>query len=121
MPQETDLVGVGMPFALAAQLGNQAAAVTCAGTSQATATTALTKLNLLTAASSQTGVVIGGTPLLGSPHYFATTSSTSAVVYAPVGHTLNGSASTSGLTVAQNKSALLIQTSLKNWYSILTA
>ena len=118
MPQATDLVGLGFPPQVADELGHQASAVTCAGTTQATATPALTKNVTLTAASSLTGVIIRSTAAIGTPHYFSNPSATGALVYTPVGSTLNGAASTVPLTLAQNKAAILIQTARGVWVSI---
>lgn len=123
MPTDTDLTGLGMSPFQASALGNQPSNLTATGTSQATAATALTKNVVINAQSSQTGVIIASTSKIGSDHYFSngTASATSAIVYAPVGHSLNGSASTTGLTLAQNKMCYLFQFSNKVWYSNLTA
>lgn len=122
MPTETDLMGEGMSPFLAAQLGNTPNLVTCAATSSQTgATVILSKNSELSAAdSSHNSAILQATSKIGSPFWFFTSSSTSAIVYVPVGHNLNGSAN-AGLTIAQNKGALLFQYKLKNWMSILTA
>lgn len=120
MPTETDLVGLGVAPQLAQSLGNQPNVVTCAGTAQGTATTILTKNSELSAASSQTGAIIPSTAHIGSPYFVFTSSSTSAVVYVPSGHYLNGTQN-AGLTVAQNKGAILWQYKKNYWASVLTA
>lgn len=120
MPQASDLTGLGVPPQVASALGNQATAVTCAGTAQTTATAILSHLAELTAASSQTGAILPATALVGTPYYVFSAASTSAVVYVPSGHYLNGSQN-AGLTVAQNKGAVLIQYKKNYWTSVLTA
>lgn len=121
MPTETDLCGLGMSPFLAQTLGNQPSNVTCTGTAQTTAAAMLTKNVVLNAQSSQTGAIIPSTAKVGSPHYFAngTLSGASAVVYVPVGHSLNGVASQSvGVTIAANHAGILIQLSPRVWYTI---
>lgn len=120
MPTGDDLVGLGMPPSLASILGNQPSSLTCTGTAQGTAATILSKLIELVAASSQTGAILPSGAHIGSPFYVFCSSSTSAVVYCPSGHTLNGTANNS-LTLAQNKSAYLVQYKKGFWTSNLTA
>lgn len=124
MPTADDLLGLGMPSSLASELGNQPSNLTCAGTSQATAATALTRNVVLTAGASATGVIIPPRAKIGSPWYFSNPGATGALVYAPASTaavgatTLNGAASTVPLTLAQNKSAILFQTKAGVWVSI---
>lgn len=120
MPTGDDLVGLGMSAQLAAELGNQPSTLVTTGTTQATAAKVLTKNVTLTTAGSATGAVIPSGKI-GSPYFFFNPTATSGVIYAPVGDNLNGAASTTGLTLAQNKGAMLWQTSKGNWASILTA
>lgn len=120
MPTQTDLVGVGMPPLQAAVLGNQPQAVTCAGTTQATAAAIRTHNTELTAAASQTGAILPSGALIGTPYYTACVSSTAAVVYCPIGATLNGTLNNS-LTITQNKAVTMWQSSLNQWRTNLTA
>lgn len=110
-----DLMGVGLPAAVAGRLGHQPASITCAGTAAGTATVMTSKMCQLSAASSQTGAMLPDTNGLCIVN---TLSSTSAVVYAPNSGTINGAAS---LTLAQNKTAFLQQFSAGVWFSALTA
>lgn len=120
MPQPTDLMGLGMPPILSAALGNAANAVTCAGTAQATATKIKTHNSELVAASSQTGAILPSNALIGTPYFVNVSSSTSAVVYVPVGQLLNGVTNDS-VTLATKKAAILWQYKLNNWTSLVTA
>ena len=108
MPQETDLAGLGMAAQLASALGNQASTVVCAATSSQTGATVIKSKNVeLTAAdSSHNSAILVSTSLIGSPHYFFTSTSTSAIVYVPVGDYINTSQN-AGLTIAQNKGAII--------------
>ena len=127
MPTETDLTGLGMAPSLAAELGNQPNVVTCTGTSsQAGAATIYTKNSELSAAdSSHNGAILPAAAKVGSPFFLFTSSSTSAIVYPPVNHYLNGGTSNS-LTVAQNKGAICFKykqtaAGVGYWFSILTS
>ena len=122
MPTSDSLMGHGMPGELAGFLGNDPKTVTCAGSTQATATRALVRNSEITGAS-LTGVFISTNRMVGTPWYFfnANPTAVSVIVYAPVGDNLNGAASTTGLTLAQSKSAILFQYKKNNWASILTA
>jgi hypothetical protein len=119
MPTADDLTGLGMAYELAALLGNQPANLTATGTTQSTAALALTKNSYINAQTNQTGVIINSTAKIGTPHYFSngTASATSALIYAPTGHTLNGVASSTPLTLAQNRMCTFFQASLKNWFT----
>lgn len=115
-PTSDDLLGLGIAPNLAAEMGNDAVAVTCAGTAQSTATLIKQKNVTLTAASSQTGAILPSGAKVGSPFYLVCTSSTAAVIYAPVGHILvNTGAATSSTngtaTLAQFKSGIVWKSS----------
>ncbi|HET9285692.1 MAG TPA: hypothetical protein VFR24_27385 [Candidatus Angelobacter sp.] len=120
MPQGDDLVGVGFSAQEADLLGNTANTLTCTGTSQATAATVKTKNTTLSAAASQTGAILNSSAHIGSPFYFNCTSSTAAVVYCPVGQTLNGNINDSK-TVNQNTSLIIWQASKGKWVSVVSA
>lgn len=122
MPTREDLTGLGMAPELSNLLGNSPKLVTCAGTSQGTATAILTHNVELNAQSSQTGAILPSSAKIGTPYFLAngTTSATSGVVYVPVGHTLNGTLN-NGLTLAANKAAIIWQYRTNFWASVLTA
>ena len=120
MATVADLMGYGMPAALAQFLGKTPAAVTCAGTSSTTATTMQSKIAVLTAASNQTGVIIPASASLGSVWYLTKPGSTGAVLYPPAGCTFDTSASTS-LNIAQYNSVAVIRTSSTTFMTIVSA
>ena len=119
MPSALALMGKGMPAQLAQTVGTDYSALTCTGTTQGGAAQVLSKMVALTAASSQTGAIL---PIseLQEEFNFVTLSSTSAVVYVPSGHYLNGTQN-AGLTIAQNKAAKIWQYKPNYWTYILTA
>ena len=126
MPQATDLMGVGMSPYPAEQLGNNASTLVCAGTSsQANAAKILSKNVELTAAgSTANGALLQSTALIGSPHFFFCSTSTSAIVYPPSGDYMNGSQN-AGVTVAQNKGVIIwkykVASGAGYWASVTTA
>ena len=120
MPTSDGLMGLGMSPFLASQMGNQDSIVTCAGTSQATATLIKTHMPEFSAASSQTGAIFNASASVGNPHFLFCSSSTAAVVYPPVGQTINGTLNGS-FTLSQNKMAIAIQYKKGFWSTLLTA
>ncbi len=120
MPTADDLVGLGMPAQVSEILGGNPNALTGAGTTQADAAKVLTKNTELSGASNS-GVVIPTTASVMRPYYFYNSGANSVIVYAPVGGTLNSAASTTGLTIATHKGAILWQYKKGAWASILTA
>lgn len=120
MPTSDALMGHGMPPHQALDLGGNPKSLTATGTTQGGAAKVLTKNTEILTSSSQTGVVIPAGAQVMNPYYFFNKNSDSAVIYAPVGDTLNGAASTTGLTLAQNKAAILYQYKKGAWASILT-
>lgn len=115
-----DLLGLGMPAQLAAMVGANPSKLTTAGTTQATAATMLTRNAELSTGAGQTGAVPNPAAALMNPYWVTNQTATTAVVYVPVGHTLNGTLNSS-VNLAQFKSLLLWQYKPKNWTYILTA
>ena len=122
MSTVSDLMGLGMPAALANRLGLTPAVITCAGTTQAAATTIQTHLSILSTGTSTTGAILPSSASLGGVFVAACTAATTAVVYCPVSGTLNGTTN-AGLSVAQNKTAIFYRLtgSGDDWVSVLTA
>jgi hypothetical protein len=116
MALQTDLMGLGMPAALAARLGYNPIATTAAGTDSAHATLIDSKMVNITAASSQTGVILPSVP--GAVWFLACTSSTSAVIYPASGATISGASSQ---TLAQNKNMIVWQYSGTLYFHIILA
>jgi len=118
MPTKEDLMGFGMsPFA-ASDLGNTPVSIAGAGTTQATATPIRSSLVLVTAATNQTGAILPSDAKIGTPYFVVSVSGTAAVIYAPVGHTINGVASATAHTFsAAAGMQIFIRVSATAWFS----
>lgn len=122
MARVRDLMGSGLSAQAAKAVAGTAGTVTAAGTTQGTATRLSYAANAVSAASSQTGVVLptaaqGSMP--GDVVYIRTTSSTAASVYPGGSDTLNGS--TSAISVAQNKMLTCVRFTNSTWGAMVTA
>lgn len=122
MARVRDLTGTGAQPTHAEAIAGTYGAVTAAGTGASTATLLSYETNAVTAASSNDGVILptgaqGSNP--GDTCYVLTVSSTTAKVYPGSGDTINGS--TSAVSVAQNKQAVLKRYSATQWGAMVTA
>jgi len=117
---EDSLTGLGVPTQLATLMGAQPKVVAGAGTSQTTAATLVSRGAEVTASASQTGVIPASDAPIMTPFALTNSTSTTAVVYVPVGHYLNSSQNAS-VNLAQNKAIYLWQYKSKYWTYILTA
>jgi hypothetical protein len=122
MPASSDdnLVGFGMNPIQASMLGANPVAVAGVGTSQTGAATLKGKSCELTTSGGQTAFIIPAVRGMQEPQHVFTSSATTALVFVPVGHTLNGTLNGS-LSVAQNKAAILWQYNKGFWASLLAA
>ncbi len=124
MPTSQDLMGYGTPSHQATLLGDDTVVVTATGTTQATAAPLRGDdggIFEITAASVQTGVILPSTALLNCQFFLASVGGTAAKFYAPVGHTLNGVASSTGLVFQAATGAVIVQqTRPKVWWTIGT-
>ena len=123
MPTSDALMGFGMPSQQASQLGANPNALTTTGTSQTTAAVLKSRNTELVTAASQTGAIPPATAGVFDLYFITNQASTPAVVYVPVGHTLNGSlnGTVASGSLAQFKTVILYQYKSKNWTYILTA
>lgn len=120
MPESTDLVGVGVPPYLANLLGNDDSILTTTTTSQSTAALIKTNNVELSTSGGQTAAILSASLPIGTPVYCFTSTATTALVFCPVGHTMNGS-SNGSVSIAQNKAAIIWQYKKNFWCSVLTA
>jgi len=119
MSTVADLMGLGMPAALASRLGNTPAALTGTGTSQATAALISQHVTMLNAQTSQTGAVFSSNASLGAPIYVVSpvgVSAVTGVLYCPVSGTMNGTTNGSVL-LTTGKTAIFVQTAALAWVS----
>lgn len=116
MPSSQDLMGTGMPSMQADLLGYDPQAVTATGTTQATAAAIRSEMPQITATGGATGAILPSDAKIGSPFFVSSIGGTAAKIYAPVGHTLNGVASSTGLTFqAATGTAIFIRTGTTTW------
>jgi hypothetical protein len=123
MGKTSDLMGLGMPGPLAANLGYDDVTVVAAGTTAATATEIGLQASFVTVdtATSQTGVKLNASTPLFKPIIITSPDSDTAIVYPPTSGTINGgTATTGGQNLAQNKTAMYIRQTAVKWVSILT-
>lgn len=122
MSTVADLMGLGMPGALASRLGFTPTTLTTTGTSATTAAAIQTKLTILTTASSQTGAILPAAASLGGIFIVTNPTATTGIVYPDSGGTINGgTATTGGQNIAQNKTIIFIKVANLTWVSVLTA
>lgn len=115
------LMGLGMPAQQAEQLGgNPSARGPGVGTAQVGAKTVISKNTELTPTAGQTAYVLPNALFQDFQLYNSAATAVSALVFPPVGHTLNGSLNAS-LTIAQNKAAIMWQYKPSFWTSIVAA
>jgi hypothetical protein len=104
----SDLTGLGMSPALASKLGNNVAPVAGAGTTQATATKIVGGTTLATPAASNTGFILDSAASTTRLFFFFNLSATvTAVLYPPVGGSINGGAANAPISIAPLTGALI--------------
>jgi len=116
---EDALTGLGMPAQLAQLMGSNALTQAGTGTAQAGATLLRDQSIELTTSGGATAFILQDWGI-NVPQLVFCSSATTALVFCPVGHTLNGTLNAS-LSVAQNKGAMFWEYKPKFWASILTA
>ncbi len=116
-----DLMGLGMPAALADRVGNATIAVTGTGTSAGTAATLSGgHIYLLTSATSATGGIISSNMSIGSVWFIscATGATASGVIYPPSGATITNASS---VTLAADKNMIVWRYSSTLLFHIILA
>jgi hypothetical protein len=117
MASKEDLVGAKMPWPQADRLGFTNVAITCAGTTQATATPITSKCATLTTGASATGAALPNVP--GDFGFVFNSTATTAVVY-PNGAsgTINNGSAGAGINLAQNKGMIWFCTASNVYYTV---
>lgn len=100
-----NIAALGIATEAAKLLGERIGAATLSGTTQATAAALVGTVCIVTAAASQTGGILP-THNIGRTQEVVNTSSTTAVIYPPLGGQINGLTANTGVNVAANKSAI---------------
>lgn len=121
MATQTDLMGLGMPGPLAQLLGNMPAGLTGATTAQATGTPITSSMAELTTAGGATAFTFRSTTSISRLFFLFNPSSTTALIYPPVGGNINGAATDAAFSLAQNKAAIFWHYSPLLYRAVLTA
>ena len=118
-----DLMGLGLPAALAERLGNSVATAAAAASSSQTGATVITQhVMLFTAATGANSAIFATAASIGTPHWItnSTASAVALLVYCPVSGSMNQTAN-GNLSIATGKTAVFVQNGQSTWVSILTA
>ena len=124
MSTTVDLMGLGMPPALAARLGYNPATLAGVGTTQTGAAVVSSALTLLTTTSGQVAFILNSAISTGRPVFLWNTGTTySATVYPPSGGSINGLATNAGFILPPLTGGIFQLTngsgvSAENWYAI---
>jgi hypothetical protein len=112
----SDMMGLGMPAALANLTGESIPApVAGATTAQATATPLTGTINQVTTASGQTAVLLPSTQPLGTSVHVYVSTATAALVFPPVGGAINELSANASTSVAQGRLASFVRVSATKW------
>jgi len=115
------LIGLGISPEVANRMGNTVATYAGSGTAQNGPTTVTTNVALLTTAGSQTAVTLSTKFAIGDTVFVANTSSTTGLVFPQTGGAIDGGSANASVSVAQNKSRLLLKVSSTDWRSVAGA
>lgn len=121
MALQSDLMGVGMPAALATLLGNTPGTLAGAGTSQTGATQITSSMAQLTTSSGQTAFVFRSTATITRLFFLYNSSSTTALIYPQSGGTIVGLSQDAAFSLAQNKCVIFWHWNSTTWVANLTA
>src|SRR5712671_463749 len=103
------LAGLGLPVQLAQLLGGNPHQLTCTGTTQGTAATIRSSNTELVTAASQSGAILPASPdntNVMVPYNIFNGTATTAVLYVPTGHTINGVLNSTLSIPSTNKSVI---------------
>jgi hypothetical protein len=115
-----DLMGLGLPAALAQRIGLQFTTAAGVGTAQAGATAlSAGTFNRVTTAGGATAFVLPSSPQIGDDLFVENTSSTTALVFPSSGMAINAVSADGSVNVAQNVARWFIYTAANRWVSIL--
>lgn len=109
MSTTLELMGLGMPPALAGRLGNTPATIAGVGTTQTGAALINVPVVVATAAdASHVAFVLSNTLSTGRPVWVFNTSGQTISIFPPSGGTINGGSANAAQTIVTNKSAVFM-------------
>lgn len=123
MTTPTDLMGAGIPALPAGLLGFEPVNLTAAGTAQggASPTLRLGTHNFLTTAAGQTAVTLPANVSPGREIRVSVVTATTALVYPPVGGTIDQGGVDASQGVATNLTAVFIAKTANDWVCMVGA
>ena len=118
----SDMMGLGMPAALANLVGDTIpAAVAGVGTAQSGATPLTGTMNQVTTAAGQTAFLLSSAQPTGTSVNVYNSTSTAALVFPPTGASINEGAANASFSVAQAKFTTFVRVSATKWLAQLSA
>lgn len=121
MATQTDLMGLGMPGPLAQLLGNMPTTLAGIGTANTTGAIITSSMLELTTSSGQTAFILRSTAGISRLFFLFNSSSTTALIYPPIGGNINQAGTDTALSLVQNKAVILWHFSPLVYRSVLTA
>lgn len=123
MTLATDLMGLGMPAALAAVEGFQTGTIAGVGTAQG-GSSPIVRAGFIyraTTSSGQTAVTLDSAYPLGGETIMINTTATAMLLFPPTGANINGGSANASFSVAQNKPVRILRFDATNFIVILSA
>ena len=117
MAATAKLIGLGMPPALAKQVGTTVQTLAGVGTAQTGAKAITVNYALLTTSGGATAFVLSDTWAIGDSVTVCNTSSTAALIYPNSGSAIDAGSTDASVSVAQNESRAFTKTSSTTWRS----
>lgn len=102
MALTSDLMGLGTPAAVAAKLGNVITTLTGNGTTQTGATLINGSVAQLTTSGGNTAFILPSAPALSRLFFIWNITSTTALIYPPVGGNINNAGANTAISIPQN-------------------
>lgn len=121
MSLAADLAGIGLAPEQALRLGYTPSTLAGVGTAQSGGAAISTNYITATTDTGQTALVLPSSAELQVPYIVRNSSSTTALVFPPVGGYINAASQNASVSVAQNLARMFIRVSTDRWISFLTA
>lgn len=118
----SDMMGLGLPAALATLMGETISPVTAGvGTAQAGAAPLIGTINQVTTAGGQTAFLLPATQPIGTSVVVYVSTATAALVFPPTGGNINEAAANASFSVAQARPISFNRVSTTKWIALYSA
>lgn len=121
MTLAVDLIGLGVPPAVAAAEGYNVATLAGVGTAQSGGATIGATMTRVTTAASQTAIVLPANMPQGSPYFVFNTTATAALLFPPSGCAIDGGSTDASVAIAQNRGRMVIRLSATEFRTVYGA